>query len=71
MGCRELLLYNMEKEEIQSLGHFPFPKDIKDDWRCDLHPRWSPDGNYISIDSVHEGTRQIYVIDVRGIVDKV
>jgi hypothetical protein len=32
--------------------------------RCDMHPRWSPDGRQVCIDSVHEGTRQIYVADV-------
>jgi hypothetical protein len=32
--------------------------------RCDLHPRWSRDGRLVCVDSVHDGTRQIYVIDV-------
>ncbi|BCX82257.1 hypothetical protein MIT9_P1843 [Methylomarinovum caldicuralii] len=30
---------------------------------CDLHPRWHPKGKAVAFDSIHEGTRQIYVID--------
>ncbi len=36
--------------------------------RCDLHPKWSYDGRYVCIDTVHEGNRQMYVFDVAGIV---
>lgn len=32
--------------------------------RCDLHPRWSRDGRRICLDSVHEGTRQMYLVEV-------
>ena len=32
--------------------------------RCDLHPRWSRDGRQVCIDSVHDGSRQMYVVDV-------
>jgi Tol biopolymer transport system component len=32
--------------------------------RTDLHPRWSRDGKLITFDSIHEGERQIYLVDV-------
>ena len=28
-------------------------------------PRWRPDGRQLAFNSVHEGTRQIYVMDAR------
>ena len=30
---------------------------------CDLHPRWSYNGNAVYFDSIHEGSRQIYAVD--------
>jgi hypothetical protein len=38
--------------------------------RSDLHPRWNRDGTQVCFDSVHEGNRQMYVIDVGHIVTK-
>lgn len=29
---------------------------------CDLHPRWDAQGTMIAFDSIHEGTRQIYIV---------
>lgn len=35
---------------------------------CDLHPRWSADGKWAVFDSIHEGTRQIYRVNVEDII---
>ncbi len=40
----------------------PFRYD--NDCRCDLHPRWNRSGDKICFDSVHEGRRALYVIDI-------
>lgn len=41
-------------------------------WRrgihCDLHPRWKADGAAACIDSIHEGTRQMYPVDTSSII---
>lgn len=36
--------------------------------RCDLHPRWRRDGRQVCIDSVHNGSRQIYVVDMEDLI---
>ena len=53
------------------LGNFyKHPKDdFGGEWRVDTHPRYSPDGRFVCIDSPHDGPgRQIYVLDIRGVV---
>lgn len=37
---------------------------------CDLHPRWDGVGERIIFDSIHEGTRQMYSVDVKDIINK-
>ena len=51
------------------LGRFYAPPEVTGQVRCDLHPRWNRDGTQVCIDSAHEGSRQMYVLDVRAVVD--
>lgn len=64
---RTLFLFNMETGERADIGRFLSPP-VRWEIRCDLHPRWSRDGRKVCIDSVHEGPRRMYVIDVSEIV---
>ncbi len=65
---RYLLLYEVETQKLIEIGRFLAPWQFDKNKRCDLHPRWSPDGMMISIDSAHEGRRMTYLLDVSSIV---
>lgn len=66
-NIRKLLLFNVKLNVTYEIGEFYTP-DLKKVSRCDLHPRWSPDGTKVCIDSVHEEERQMYIVDVSDIV---
>jgi hypothetical protein len=66
---RRLLLYRPEIDQVVEVGAFHSPWRYDGPERCDLHPRWSPDGLRISIDSAHEGFRGTYVVDVSRLVE--
>lgn len=68
---RRLLLYEMDSGRVIEVGRFYAPWKFYGLNRCDLHPRWSPDGRAISIDSVHEGYRKSYVIELTDSVARV
>jgi hypothetical protein len=66
---RTLLLYCWATGERVDIGSYLSPP-MNWEIRCDLHPRWSPDGRKICLDSLHEGSRQMYVLDVGEIVSR-
>ena len=62
-------LYHVPSGRRVWLGHFHLPRQYVSSWRCDTHPRFSPDGKKVVIDSAHTGQgRQLFLIDVGGIV---
>ena len=60
----QLMVYNIAENRKIVLGEFHHEKQFTGDIRCDLHPRWAPDGKTITFDSVHDGSRQLYLVEL-------
>jgi hypothetical protein len=69
-GIKHLYLYHIPSKSFVPLGRFDSPAAYEHEWRCDLHPRLSPDGRRVVVDSVHGGNgRQMYLVDIGPILD--
>lgn len=75
---RHLMIYDEERDLVYLLGKFySYPDKMKEKnalWnasalRCDLHPKWGRTRKYIYFDSVHEGYRGLYRIDISKILE--
>ena len=56
---------NVEKNEVNVVARVFAPFKYDNDTRCDLHPRWNHAGDKICFDSVFEGHRGLYIVDVK------
>ena len=65
---QHVYLYHVASGRRVPLGSFASPPEYTGEWRCDTHPRFSPDGRKVTIDSPHRGGRQVYLIDIGAIV---
>lgn len=66
---QRVYLFRVATGKTVELGRFHLAAQYKGEWRCDTHPRFSPDGKSVIIDSPHGGNgRQMYLIDISGIV---
>ncbi len=62
-------LYNIASNQRIDIGHFPAPPEYTGEWRCDNHPRLSPNARYVCIDApTKDAGRQLHLIDISGIV---
>ena len=64
----QVMLYEMASGRRVDVAGFSSEAVFNGDVRCDLHPRWHPDGTRLTIDAVPEGDRQIYLLDVADVV---
>jgi len=55
----------MKSKKVRYIAKLKSMPDLdKTTYRCDLHPRWSTDGNFVIVDTTNEFFRQIYVYKV-------
>jgi hypothetical protein len=64
---QNVYLYHVASGKRLELGAFHSPPQYTGEWRFDTHPRFSPDGKKVVIDSAHNGGRQMYLIDISGV----
>lgn len=53
-----------EGKEMKVIAKVFAPFKYDNDTRCDLHPRWKRDGSAVCFDSVFEGHRGLYVVNL-------
>ena len=64
-GRGHIRVYDMS----DGLAGLHAPAEYDGEWRCDLHPRLSPDGTKVTVDSAHAGSgRQIYLVDIGDLI---
>lgn len=59
--CRDT---DVEGKDLKVIAKVFSPFKYDNDTRCDLHPRWSRDGKKVCFDSVFEGHRGLYIVEV-------
>ncbi len=66
---QQLLLIHGASGKQVLLGKFRqnLPDDTIQDKRCDLHPRWNPAGDTVTVDSVDSGKRAIYLLNLKQV----
>ena len=65
---RTLVIADVDGRRCYDIGRFFSMPELAGPLRCDLHARWNRDGTAICFDSTHEGSRQMYVVDVSPLV---
>ena len=59
---QSLLVYDMEKDYLQTVLNLRIPLQYRYSVRCDFHPRWNRDATLICFDSAHTGKRALCIL---------
>lgn len=59
---QRLFMYSIDADVGKEIAKLKIPHEFRREYRCDFHPRWSPDGTTICFDSAHTGTRSICIL---------
>jgi len=66
---QHVYLFHVPTGKRIPIGDFYLAPDYKGEWRCDTHPRYSPDGSKVVIDCpVGDQGRQLVLLDIQEIV---
>lgn len=63
---QHLFKAHFDTGEVEELGQFFQSFKFGGETRCDLHPRVSPDGSKVFFDSVFNGKRKLYLLDLQA-----
>ena len=66
---QSIYLYHEKTGEHIPLAEFHSPREYSGEWRCDTHPRSTQDGKFVIVDSPNWDGRQMYLLDIRAIVE--
>lgn len=69
MKLKEQFFTDVDSQIIAKAGEETFALS-RTGYNSDLHPRWNADGTVLVFDSIHEGTRQLYAVNVEEIIKK-
>jgi hypothetical protein len=62
---QHLLLYDPGRRRVRRVAWFFVPREFQKEVRADLHPRPSPSGRYVAVDTVRRGMRVLCLVQLR------
>lgn len=61
---QHIFIYDVQQKQLKIVDKLYSPLKYFNDERCDLHPRWSVDNNYICVDTTSSGYRGIKIYKI-------